>query len=118
MRLRSGGTDTTTNYACIRFYGNGSTTASSSNPSGTDDWFLGDTDGTTPYAAFSIDLCRPFDAAPTYVNAVGLYNTITPSITSLITSGQNTNATSYDGFSFITTGTSITGKVRVYGYND
>jgi hypothetical protein len=118
MRLRLGGTDATTNYNCVRLFGNGSTAGSSSNPTGTDDWFLGNTDGTNPYALWSIDLARPFDAAPTYINAVGFYNSVTPTITPTQVAGQNTNSTSYDGFSMITTATSITGTVRVYGYNN
>jgi hypothetical protein len=116
MRLRAGGTDATTNYSCIRMYGNGTSALSSNNPSGTDDWFLGDTDPTF-YAGFTIDLFRPFEASPTYISSLGMYNAAGPQITALITSGQNTNSTSYDGFSFISGGT-VTGKVRVYGYND
>ena len=117
FRLRSGGTDATTNYSCIRFYGNGTSAASSTNPSGTDDFFLGDTEATF-YSVYQIEVYRPFDTAATYFTTLGNYNTSTPSLTALITSGQNTNSTSYDGFSIITTATGITGNVRVYGYTN
>lgn len=117
FRLRSGGTDATTNYSCIRFYGNGTSAVSSTNPSGTDDFFLGDTEPTF-YSVYQIEVYRPFDAAATNFITLGNYNTSTPSITALITSGQNTNSTSYDGFSIITTATGMTGNVRVYGYTN
>jgi hypothetical protein len=117
FRLRSGSTDATTNYSCIRFYGNGSSAVSSTNPSGTDDFFLGDTEPTF-YSVYQIEVYRPFDTAATNFITLGNYNTSTPSITSLITSGQNTNSTSYDGFSIITTATGMTGNVRVYGYTN
>ena len=117
FRLRSGGTDATTNYSCIRFYGNGSSAVSSTNPSGTDDFFLGDTEPTF-YSVYQIEVYRPFDTAATNFITLGNYNTSTPSITALITSGQNTNSTSYDGFSIITTATGMTGNVRVYGYTN
>lgn len=117
FRLRSGGTDATTNYSCIRFYGNGTSAASSTNPSGTDDFFLGDTEATF-YSVYQIEVYRPFDTAATYFTTLGNYNTSTPSLTALITSGQNTNSTSYDGFSILTSATGITGNVRVYGYTN
>lgn len=117
FRLRSGSTDATTNYSCIRFYGNGTSAVSSTNPSGTDDFFLGDTEATF-YSVYQIEVYRPFDTAATNFITLGNYNTSTPSITALITSGQNTNSTSYDGFSIITTATGITGNVRVYGYTN
>ena len=117
FRLRSGSTDATTNYSCIRFYGNGTSAVSSTNPSGTDDFFLGDTEPTF-YSVYQIEVYRPFDTAATNFITLGNYNTSTPSITALITSGQNTNSTSYDGFSIITTATGMTGNVRVYGYTN
>lgn len=117
FRLRAGSTDATTNYNSIRFYGNGSSALSSTNPSGTDDFFLGDTEATF-YSVYQIEVYRPFNTAATNFITLGNYNTSTPSITALITSGQNTNSTSYDGFSILTAATGMTANVRVYGYTD
>ena len=115
FRLRASGTNATTNYNSNRFYGNGSAAASSTNPQGTDEFYLGDTEGSFSYAAHEVNLFRPFEAASTYITSLGTYNTSATDVTAFICSGQNTNSTSYDGFSLLTTGTNFSGNVRVYG---
>ena len=115
FRLRASGSDATTNYNSIRFYGNGTSALSSTNPQGTDEFYLGDTEATYPSAGLEMNMFRPFESSKTYVSSLGIYNTSAGGVTSLICAGQNDNSTSYDGFSLLTGGTNFSGNVRIYG---
>ena len=67
--------------------------------------------------AFTIDIFSPFEAAVTHMK----YDTAVidgAGYARISGLGHNTNATSYDGIEFSPDSGTITGTVRVYGYND
>jgi hypothetical protein len=117
-RLRVGGVDATTNYASQRLLGNGTTVSASSNVSGTDDFYFGSLDGTNS-ASFSLTttLLSPALARATVGNSqLGF----TESSGNYIMSVWNyhTTTSAYDGITINYAGTSFTGTIRVYGYQN
>jgi hypothetical protein len=116
MRLRAAGTDSSANYVHQRFGAQGATTFAGANTSGTDDWFGGFAAvNATMYYSQTIDIFGPQLAAPTVASAY------TCELDSTATSVQvfamrHTASTSYDGFTFFTNQTNMTGTVWVYGY--
>ena len=113
LRLRVAGADATTNYTTQRILSYSTSVAGSRDASGTDDFLFFDTNATSNFCA-DATLLNPFSAAATkYIEmslneytALGIYNNFI--------CGANTNATSYTGFSLISTGT-ISGILQVYG---
>ena len=119
MRLRVSGTDATTNYISQRLYNASTTVGSDINSSGTDDWLLHTISSTNPTAMSisSIDIFDPFPATPTEATNIAIgyfggnnYGTFMALV--------NSNSTSYDGFSLIPVSGTVTGTVRVYGYQN
>ena len=117
MRLRASGTDATTAYTSQRVYGTGTTVAANRDVDGTDFMTLGGIDAT--YATenlTTLDICGPQLAAATTIN-VHAYQRNSGGVPVLtISSSSHATASAYDGFTISTTGTSITGTVRIYGY--
>ena len=104
---------TTANYNSVRW--------TASNPS-TFAQVLNATSGqlittfTSP-SSYVINIYSPFSAAKTQLTATGVYNGSTDLSFTESNSATHTLSTSYDGISFIATGTTWTaGKVTVYGY--
>ena len=67
--------------------------------------------------AFTIDIFSPFEAAVTHM----AYDTVVidgAGYARISGLGHNTNATSYDGIEFSPDSGTITGTVRIYGYNN
>jgi hypothetical protein len=67
--------------------------------------------------AFTIDIFSPFEAAVTHL----AYDTVVidgAGYARISGLGHNTNTTSYDGIEFSPDSGTITGTVRVYGYNN
>ena len=114
IRLRVGGSDTTTNYTQLLIL-NSSTITRFSDPVGTDEWLLGnyDKDFTGQYQA---EIANPNKA--TFSNAIitGVGNQNTDR-TFWFGASYQTSSTQFDGLTVLTTGT-MTGTVRVYGYQN
>ena len=119
MRLRVSGTDATTNYISQRLYNAATTVGADINSSGTDDWLLHTISTTNPTAMSisSIDIFDPFPATPTQATNIAIgyfggnnYGTFMALV--------NSNSTSYDGFSLIPVSGTVSGTVRVYGYQN
>ena len=119
VRLRVSGTDATTNYTTVRQLTYSAGVSSDLNPTGTDDWTMGVISTTSPTGLHtaSMDIFDPFAATPTQGTSIlnGYYG---GSYYLLICSDTNTNSTSYDGFTLIPGTGTITGTVRVYGYQN
>ena len=119
VRLRASGTDATTNYTTMRQLSYSAGVTADLNPTGTDDWTMGVISSTSPTGLHtaSMDIFDPFAATPTQGTSIlnGYYG---GSYYLLICSDTNTNSTSYDGFSLIPLLGTITGTVRVYGYQN
>jgi hypothetical protein len=112
FQLLNGTTPATTgNYNYVRFSVLSGSAAASNQTSGQ---II--TTGSTPQA-WAVNIYNPFLAAKTQVNAQGQYSANADLSYPELISATHTLATSYDGISFIATGTTWTaGKVTVYGY--
>jgi hypothetical protein len=116
MRLRLSGTDATTNYIGERLGASSATAFASNNPAGTDELLLGYIETTVPTLfVSSVDIFAPALARATVTTS------ITGSIgaTSLLTLqiySAHTSATAYDGFTILTSGTTVSGTIYLYGY--
>ena len=119
VRLRASGTDATTNYTTMRQLSYSAGVSTDLNPTGTDDWTMGLISSTSPTGLHtgSFEMFDPFAATPTQGTSIlnGYYG---GSYYLLICENTNTNSTSYDGFSLIPATGTITGTVRVYGYQN
>jgi hypothetical protein len=118
FRLRVGGVDSSTNYNSQRYYAYSTTVGASANPGGTTQITACLLDATRPYSTYSaIAIGNPFAAVPTTVKSDSAYDDGSfYNIYNYV--GYNTNSTSYDGFTLYTSGTSFTGTIRVYGYQN
>jgi hypothetical protein len=92
-----------------------------SSGSGTGTFFNSSSETSVIFTQFSglstIDISSPFDAAVTHLNYdTGIIDTTNYLRISGL--GYNTNATSYDGFELSPDAGTMTGTVRVYGYNN
>jgi hypothetical protein len=117
-RLRLSGTDATTNYNTQRIGGGGATLFSSTDPTGADDtYFLSITATNVESYGFSTNVFSPALARRTVFSGNGGYQS-GGGATLEITWGQHTTATAYDGITVNYSGTSFTGTIRVYGYQN
>jgi hypothetical protein len=112
-RLRLSGTDATTNYLSERVGSVGATPFGATSTGGTDDMYLGNGhNGTNGYAStttmFNPALARRTVALTTIGQQSG-------EVVQTVNNNHST-ATAYDGISFIYTGTSMTGTIKIYGY--
>ena len=116
MRLRASGTDSTTNYATQRLNAYSTTVLTSSNPLGTDEWYLAFVNATTAnsYTA-SIQIFNPALASSSrhLTNIFSVENGGPNNI--MLSSGYHTTASAYDGLTIIGAN-NFTGTIRVYGY--
>jgi hypothetical protein len=115
MRLRVGGVDNSaSNYWNNRMFAppvtsQGATSAGTS--------FVNFGESETGTATFVYDIFSPFKTAISRVIGLGEFRYTSFYQHSMVKTGQTTVTTSYDGFSLITTAGTITGSVRIYGYN-
>ena len=116
MRLRASGTDSSANYNTQRYGGSGASAFAGADTSGTDDFFLGfaGTSATT-YFLNSFELFGPQLAAPTIMIGKEL-EVSGGSLAAQSTNGRHTASTSYDGVTFLTSATSMTGTIWCLGY--
>lgn len=114
FQLRASGTSATTNYTTQALQANG-TTVSGSRATVDPNWIGGAT--RTSGRTFNIlNVSNPFAAAETSYYS----QTQDPASNALIDirSGNNTNATSYDGISIYVSSGNMTGSIRVYGVSN
>ena len=118
LRLRVSGTDATTNYVSQLLIGAATTAEAQLNTSGTDDWTIGSGSTNNAYLqSGSIDMFNPYAASATQLNSLmnGYYGANNRIIAS---NCINTNATSYDGITLLAGSGTITGTLRIYGYQN
>jgi hypothetical protein len=118
MRLRVGGADNSSaNYFNHRMIGQ-SSSLSGAGASSADTSFISfaeyDNVGIT---TFMYDIFAPFRTATTSLVGIGQFRYTGFYQHSQLKTGQTTVTTSYTGFTLITTAGTMTGKVRIYGYN-
>lgn len=118
LRLRAGGVSKTANYQTERFYGYGSNVAASTDPTGTDDWFLGNVNTTYPDRyMFEGTLFDPYSTNLT----VGVAQ-VTVREATVFTSmnlGLTLNDTSLcDGMSLFPSAGNFSGTVTIYGMTE
>jgi hypothetical protein len=119
LRLRASSTDSTTNYSSNRIFGFSTTVGSSANPDGTDEFSVGFCDSAYATSYYSVvNIGSPNNAVATKYNCLsgaiensGVFN-------QYFFAGAHTTASAYDGFTIRTAGTSFTGTIRVYGYQN
>jgi hypothetical protein len=111
MRLRVGGSDNTNNeYTRSKlFWASNNLSGVDSGSSGTSSFLIGETATNT---SSSIELYGPFASELTKHNTQAAKDN-----NGLIYSGSSTVTTSYTGFTLLTTGSTISGRVSVYGYS-
>ena len=114
MRLRVSGSDSSaTNYWKNGFYSNASS-ANAENTYGTS-WSLSTTSRTN--RSFSGDIIDPFKTSGTFLIGSSAEYTAGTNGGIYVAANANTAATSYDGFSFIPGGSTMTGTLSIFGYN-
>jgi hypothetical protein len=112
VRLRSGGTDTSTSTYVMQFISGGLSVNSASSTT-TTSWGVGNHDTQAEFVMV-MNLNNPFEAVTTSIWGLGGRSTNQTS-----TTGYQTGATSFDGFTVIPTGgTYQGGSIRVYGLKD
>jgi hypothetical protein len=113
-RLRVSGSDATTNYSSQRVFGAVSTAGASQNQAGTDEFYIADITGSTVTNNYiSFELSSPALAQATSGMSIGGKS----DVVQIVAIGHST-ATAYDGITFLFGGTSVTGTIRVYGYQN
>jgi len=116
MRLRSSGVDATTNYNYVQINSASDGTLTSTGYLSQTSFAFGQIDPTYNVLSSQLNVFNPFATDKTL--AIGNYQVrlSTGRFDQRITSQYHSDATSYDGFTIITSGTSVTGIIRVYGY--
>jgi len=114
-RLRVGGADTATQYGVQTVYAVNTTVAAFANGAGTTSWFLGEIDPTYNGSFQSMILHNP-NAATKTTGRADTNNVVSGGSFYVYTHALVQDATTqFTGISIITSGTSFTGTVRVYG---
>jgi hypothetical protein len=117
MRLRVGGVDNSSaNYWNNRIIGQ-ATTVSSQGATSAGTSFVSFGENDTGTSTYNYDIFSPFKAAITRVVGAGEFRYTSFYQHSQLKTGQTTVTTSYDGFTLIASAGTITGSVRIYGWN-
>lgn len=115
-RLRVSGTDTTTQYSDQRLYANGTTVAAEASPAGNDEWYVGQLDPTYKGYFTKMTLHNPNVATKTTMACRSNFVSSSGALFVDVIAGVQDAVTQFTGITFITSGTSFTGTIRVYGY--
>jgi hypothetical protein len=116
MRLRASGTDnTSSNYIFSAFICASTNASGLVNSTGTTFWYLSEMYRRT--SIVSIDITNPFATDYTTFHAQGYGGDSGTGQNASTGGGSTTVTTSYDGFTIFPDANTITGTVRVYGYN-
>lgn len=113
LRLRVGGSDANTNYTYQRQFNSNNSLSADRDVVGTDEFIFCDTNATARFAVEAI-IMGPFLSAETKILLQSLSDNNTLGLMQTNMSGVNTNATSYTGFTLISTGT-LSGVLKIYG---
>lgn len=118
MRLRVGGADNSSaNYWNNRVFGQSATVVSGGNTTPDTSFLNVQEYDNVGISTFSYDLFAPFRTATTTLIGVGQFRYTGFYQHTEMKSGQTTVTTSYTGFTLIPGSGTMTGKVRIYGYN-
>ena len=120
LRLRASSTDSTASvYGRSGYYNlNNSTTVTGAGNSGQTSWNLGSVDPANPYYHnVNLDIYNVFLAQPTTINFASTNQSSGNPFFGFHGAYLHTASTSYDGFTIFTDAGTMTGTVRVYGYN-
>ena len=116
-RMRSGGTDATgSNYDYVQEFVYNTSQLVSINNNGTS--ARATIVNTTVQSAIVINVNRPFEAAPTLLLSNAAWYNGSDSMRKIGVAAVHDVSTSYDGITFLTTGGTMTGTIRVYGYSN
>ena len=118
MRLRVGGADNSSaNYFNNRVFGTTTVVNSQGNTTADTSFIsIGEYDN-VGMSVYAYDLIAPFRTATTSMFGLGQHRYTSFYQHTQMKSGQTTVTTSYTGFTLIPSAGTITGKVRIYGYN-
>ena len=117
MRLRVAGADNSSaNYWNNRMIAQ-ATTVASGGATTADTSFLSFGEYDTGVSTFDYDLYNPFATKVTSLVGIGQFRYTSFYQHSQLKTGQTTVTTSYTGFTLISSAGTMTGKVRIYGYN-
>ena len=115
-RLRVSGTDTTTNYTDQRIGAFSTNVFADANTTGTDEWYVADLDPTYKGYFSKMTLHNPNVAAFTTCRTSTNFFNSSASLHVVSIAAQQELTTQFTGITFLTSGTSFTGTIRVYGY--
>jgi hypothetical protein len=119
IRLRASSSDAATNYKTIRTLNNGSTVSGDTDPVGTTYYYTMSISNASPTLASAFcDVFQPQASIATKFKSQFLSVGSTGGFNSNMSQGYHSTASSYDGFSLIADSGTVTGTVRVYGYQN
>jgi hypothetical protein len=117
MKLRASGTDTSTNYVLERLYANSTTVGADVDPAGTDEWYVTSTDKDFPtVTSAQLNIGNPQTAAVTTVVCHSFARETNPAY--LAVGGYQNSTTQFDGLTLIASTGTMSGTIRVYGYQN
>ena len=117
LKLRAGGTDTSSGYYSAQYRLDYQLTVTSLGENATTSWGLGsiNTGGTNQQIfQYDLNIKQPFQTKHTMVNSAGSLGNIVSSVGLL----AKVDLTSYDSLTFACSSGTITGNYRVYGYQN
>jgi hypothetical protein len=116
MRLRVSGVDNSNNnyYRARWYYGAGGASGTDGGTVAGSYWDWADTN--TPLQPMSLDVYSPFQVNRTSAGCKAVSFQLGTTLFGIESVGITTVTTSYDGFSWLVTGGTFTGKLLVYGY--
>jgi hypothetical protein len=116
FRVRAAGSSISTNTYNFQYVAGDGSTAAAGRTSSTSSITVGNATGGTYNASTEITVYNPQVATPTTVVAVtNTAYTAYTTVYSAVWSGNNSNATAYDGFELLSSASTITGNYTVYG---
>jgi hypothetical protein len=119
MRLRASGTDATTNYNWLfSRAGTDIATVACGNTLSTTSIQVSNLDATNLQNSVQVQAFNPFAASRTEFMSMSQGAIASGRWDNLNVVSYHSTATSYDGITFLTSGTSFTGTIRVYGYSN
>jgi hypothetical protein len=113
VKLRASGSDTSANYQSDRIVQQSTTVSGLSDPTGTDNWYFGSVTARTSY--FQGYLFQPFLADRKLFHASNILYDGNNNFIQLKTSGSLDNTTAHDGITLITTSSTISGFITIFG---
>jgi hypothetical protein len=117
MRMRASGTDTSANYNQQRIYAINTTVGGDRDPVGTGSFYISSIDKDFPTTPISeITLTNPQVATVTSMISQSLWHTTGLNWNAL--SGIQNSTTQYDGFTLTVSSGTMSGTIRVYGYQN